>query len=97
MKLPTVRQYPKTVKVADEIYKIKFVRKVPGQDENTMGLCDPETRVISIKLGQSVTETFNTFIHEVLHAFEYEYDLEVPHKLIYAFERALSDFLLTNF
>ncbi len=62
-----------------------------------MGLCDPEKRVIYIRLGQPHSETFNTFIHEVLHAFEAEYDVDVPHETVYTLERALSDFLLTNF
>lgn len=94
MKLPTIRQYPKTIHINDEIYEIKFVKKLATKE---VGECDPQTRVIKIKLGMGAPETFTTFIHEVLHAFEFEYDLNVDHPTIYKLEKAITDFLLTNF
>lgn len=95
MKLPSQRQYPKTVNVGPEVYKVKFVRKIEG-DENILGLCDPESRVISIRLRQSPEGYLKTFIHETLHAFEFEGFLEVKHKQVYALEEAIYSFLVNN-
>ncbi len=97
MKLPPIRKYPKEIRVKDEMYKIKFVRKIAGESSDTQGLCDPNTRIIRIKLGQSAAETFYTFIHEVLHAFEAEYEIKTSHPDVYKLEKAIGDFLLTNF
>lgn len=96
MKLPRIRDYPKTVHIKDAEYQIKFVRKVRGEG-GTLGECDTSEHRIRIKLGQSSTETFNTFVHEILHAIETEYSIQLKHSDVYKLERALSDFLMTNF
>lgn len=97
MRLPTPRQYPKDIRVRDELYKIKFVRKIQGESANTQGLCDPSLHIIYIKQGQTHAETFYTFIHECMHAFEAEYDIGTAHSDVYKLEKAIGDFLLTNF
>ena len=97
MKLPKKRDYPKSLRLGDETYKIKFVRKFKGCDE-TLGECDPEAKEIRIKYGQSDEETFKTLIHEICHGLlEFEHDLKVKHRLVYGIERALYQFLIDNF
>ncbi len=96
MKLPTVREYPRQIRVKDETYEIRFVRKIQG-DCKVLGTCDPETRTIRIKLGQSLSETFNTFVHEALHAIEFEYDIKISHRAVYLMEKGISDLLMANF
>jgi hypothetical protein len=96
MKIPAANEYPKEIKIGDEVYQIKFVNKVFGE-ARTAGMCDPEKRIIHIKRGQSLTETFNTFVHEVLHAFEFEYNIRISHRAVYKLERAISDLLMCNF
>jgi hypothetical protein len=96
MQLPQVRKYPREIRIKDETYQVKFVRKIKGE-RSTLGECDPSTHVIRIKLGQSLSETFATFIHEVLHAIEFEYEIKISHKAIYQFERGIADLLLANF
>lgn len=97
MKIPALNQYPKEVLVRDEHYKVIFVGTLDRKDKNKMGLCDPEEHTIKIKMGMSATETFNTFLHEVLHAMEFEYNLKISHKLVYQLELAISNFLFNNF
>lgn len=96
MRLPSVREYPKEVTIGQQVYKIKFVRKIEGEG-STLGNCDPCNHIIKIKLGQSAAETFSTFVHEVLHGVENEHGFELPHAHVYKLERAIADFLMVNF
>jgi hypothetical protein len=93
MKLPSVKDYPMEIHVGDETYVIRFVSRMP---KNEVGLCDDGAHVILIKRGMSKAQTFRTVVHEVLHAIEFEYQLKVPHKLVYQLEKAIVDVLLMN-
>jgi len=95
MRLPKKSKYPKKLLIGDNEYRIVFVDRIEGVD--TLGMCDPETNVIFIKNKLSDEERFNTLCHEILHAFEFEYDLDIPHKHIYALEKPILEFLLNNF
>lgn len=37
-----------------------------------------------------------TYIHEVLHAFEEEYDIRISHKAVRQLEEAMFDFWVAN-
>ena len=95
MKTPTPKQYPKTVMIGDSEWHVKFFRNKKGM-KNTAGECDPSTKTIWLKQGQPHTELMSTYFHEVLHAFEDEYDHKVPHKTIYMLENAIMNFLFAN-
>lgn len=57
-----------TKKVTYEVlYTDEFLR-----DDKQMGECRFEEKQILIKTGESPTETFKTYLHEVLHAMAYE-------------------------
>jgi hypothetical protein len=94
MRLPRAKTYPKTVHVGDEAWSVEFVDTL-GQD--TLGICDPSTNCIRILRGQTRRELFSTFVHEVLHAFEFSYDFQLKHKHVEKLEKAIVDFLLENF
>lgn len=66
-------------------------------DEEQTGWCKgrPEY-TIQIKKSLSDKEKILCLIHELLHALEFEYKLDIPHKLIYKFERAVYRFLKLN-
>lgn len=95
MKLLTKSQYPTSLKVKDEEYRVAFVADIAG--DNTVGQCDPGNRVIHIENGQSREEMLKTFIHETLHALEFEYDIKISHKAIYKLEIAIFNFIRDNF
>jgi hypothetical protein len=97
MKFPTQSQYPKVLHVDDATYKIKFVKRIPHEEKRTLGLCDPDTKTIWIRISHSPRGMFRTFIHESLHAIEFEYDLKIKHKMIYSLERALEALVVDNF
>jgi hypothetical protein len=88
---PKMREYPKEIVVSDVIYSVKFVRKIPGiEHEGLAGVACPSTKTIYIVLGQSASERFSTFWHEVLHAIEFETGKPIPHKTVYALEGDIS-------
>jgi hypothetical protein len=76
---PPTRKYPKEITVNGNTWSVRFIRKPPDHPQN-VGLSDPETRTNYIKLGQGRKETFKTFIHELIHAYEIELDApRLPH------------------
>lgn len=90
------KDYPKTLHIGTEIYKVKFVRGFKD-DPNCVGLCDSEKKEIYIKCGLGPEETLKTFIHETMHAlFEFEHDIKTKHKWIYKAETAVYQFLRDN-
>ena len=94
MKIPRKSQYPQKIKVNKVLYTIVFVDQIEGKD--TLGLCDFELKVIFIKNKQKPTETFKTFIHEFLHAIEFEFNCGLEHSLIYKFEESIAKALYDN-
>lgn len=87
------KDYPKEVHIKTEVYRVKFVRKLSG---NVVGECDPSEKEIRILCGQGPEDTLKTFCHEILHAIEMEYEIDVAHKLIYALEDPIYHFLRDN-
>jgi hypothetical protein len=90
-------QIPKKLYVKDEIYKVKLVKRIPGHDKDTVGLCDPGTNTIWISTDQSNRHILRTLIHEATHAVEFVYDLKIKHKLVYKLEKAIYNLLMDNF
>lgn len=80
--------FPKELFLGENNWQIRFVRSLDGI--KTLGLCDPADHIIYILQGQSPKERFKTFVHELLHALEYEYSFEMPHKSIYDLEEPLT-------
>jgi hypothetical protein len=97
VKLPGYKAYKREYHVGEETYSLRFVAKIPGESSETLGLCDPESRVIYVKKGLSKAMLFRTVTHELIHALEFEYELPIKHSLVYQLERALVDMLLMNF
>ncbi len=66
------------------------------EDEMVRGVCDHETKQIVLRNGLRPMWILRTFIHEVFHAVEHEYDIAIPHKTIYKLERAFEKVLKLN-
>lgn len=77
-----------------EMWKVVFKQDL-GKD--TLGLCDHSNKTLYIKTGQKRKEALKTLIHEVLHAFEDEYEIVLGHKVINKLEDPLANFFLENF
>lgn len=66
---------------------------VDGRD---LGSCDPKTKQIFISMKAGKREAERTFIHEIFHAIEFEYDLRIPHALIRLLEIPIWKILKLN-
>lgn len=94
--LPTPIDYPSEIVVGCAKYRIQWCEKIPSKNRRDVGLCDGTNKTIYLKAGYSHAETLSTLFHELIHAFEFEYDMELDHKHVYKLEVAISDFLVAN-
>lgn len=97
MRLPNAKDYHSEYHVNDETYTLRFVSRIPGGKAGDIGLCDAGKKAIFIKKGLTKMQTFRTLTHELLHAIEFEYELKIPHSLVYQLEKSIVDTLLYNF
>lgn len=97
MKLREAKDYPKEIHIGEETYEIRVVKKMPSNLKGCVGACDPGKHVIYIKKGLTKSQMFRTFIHECLHAIEFEFEIPIKHKTIYQLEKAITDTILSNF
>lgn len=67
-----------------------------ADDPTCMGICNGLTKTIIIKSNLSDRQTLETLIHELLHAICFEFDVRIPHKLIYALEAPIIRILKLN-
>jgi len=86
---------PDTISINGSLWEIFFVRGILGADD-IAGQCDGDEQQILIDSGLSKSEKAKTLIHEILHAFEYEYNIKIPHKLIYQLEEPIYRLLMDN-
>ena len=77
---------PKQLLIGDDIWTIRFCRRVPGEAEKVLGLCSPDDLTIWLKMGQSSEERLRTLIHEVCHAVCFSYGIKECHRTIYRLE-----------
>lgn len=94
--LPTPIDYPKEIVVGVAKYQIRWCRRIPTKNKRDVGLCDGTNKIIYLKAGYSHAETWSTFMHELIHAFEFEYGMELDHKHVYKLEAAITDFIVAN-
>lgn len=66
---------------------------VGGKD---LGRCDADKKQILISMKYGKREAERTFIHEIFHAIEFEYDLHIPHALIRILEIPIWKILKLN-
>jgi hypothetical protein len=57
-------------------YTVLHVEKCPSGDY-TAGECDPNSKTIFIRTGQSPRQKTLTYLHELCHAFSFEAELEL--------------------
>lgn len=92
MKLPKI---PPRLKIKNKVvYEIVWVESFA--DPDVLGECRFDSKQIAIKDGLSEREAFKTFVHEVLHAVEFERGVKIPHRAIYQLEDAVFYLLFHN-
>jgi hypothetical protein len=81
-------------KIAGLFYSVAYCKII--DEAATLGYCDSESKVLFIKDGQLVDETFKTVIHELLHAIDDTYKIKLSHTQVRKLELAIAEFLIQN-
>jgi hypothetical protein len=90
------KKIPSKIRIkSKETYEVVWTDLI-GENEKTLAECRYDHKQIVIKNGQSETENWKCFIHECLHAMEFEYRIPVPHKIVYLLEEAIFKLLKLN-
>lgn len=88
---------PKRVKIKRRWWTIIATDEyIIYQGRRCRGLCNGDTREIHIYTGQREKMIFSTLLHELLHAIEFTYGVQMPHRLIFELEGPLADMLMKN-
>ena len=91
---------PKTLIIGKSEWSVVMLKEIdkPLKDGTiTWGYCDEAKQQIEILSRLKTRPRLRTFIHEVMHAFEDEYGLEIEHKLLDKIATAFADLILVNF
>jgi hypothetical protein len=96
MKYPKIRDYPSQIYVGRNTWNVRFVKSIPGGESDWVGYCSESERTIYIVSGQGRAKTYMTWWHEIMHCFEYEYKISIPHKTIYELEAPIAHLILGN-
>lgn len=84
-------KYPKTIKIGKAVYKVKLVKHIHETKRRIQkGECDPNTHTIRLLKSLDRVELFETFVHELLHAIEFEHKIKIKHKTVYELEKPLA-------
>lgn len=92
---------PKIIIINDNEWKVVFkkILRVAGtRAYNNLGYAHEDSKEIWIKNTKSITDEVKLEIlaHELLHAIEFEYELDIPHHLIYKLEKPLVGLISTG-
>jgi Zn-dependent peptidase ImmA (M78 family) len=89
---------PRQITVRGAHWQVVITRtlKYGENGEELLGLCDPSLRCIYVNKKQSPRQQFITFLHEAMHAIEFEYERKFGHKIIEKIEEPLGEFLRDN-
>lgn len=94
------KDFPKEIEIGKSAWTIKFVKNINhfvGKGKVCVGLCDYENSTIYIRQGLEPRYRLEVFCHELLHALDDEFDLNLTHKMIYKLDKAISLLLIQNF
>jgi len=82
-------KYPTHIRITGKVrYQIAWVDQFADKyDIDTTGICCEESKTIFIKKGMRTMATLEAIVHEYYHALAYEYNIDIPHWLIYKLEK----------
>lgn len=81
----TTISLPESIQINGHTWQVLLLNKVdealrgPGWVNHTWGYCDPDKRQIEILKRLRPRSRLKVFLHEYLHACEYEYGYAIPH------------------
>lgn len=92
-------KFPSRIRIKPKVfYEIVFIPEFPVSRAgyHTYGECRFGEKQIVIAMNQSEKEMLQTIIHEIFHAMEREYKVEIPHKAVHGLESAVLAVLKLN-
>lgn len=70
-----------TIKVGAHTWSVSFVEmRTELSESHTWGICLADKQEILINKNASYSMRLSTFFHELIHAFEYVYEVQIPHR-----------------
>lgn len=90
---PKMKDLPRQIELKDGIWDVVFKHELKDHGVFCTGLCDPGEKRISIKTGQTPDERFATLLHEVIHAIEFEFNIDLGEHTVRKLEKGLMQFL----
>lgn len=91
-KYPAIPSHARITSKRD--YEVTFIDNF--KDGKQVGECRQEPSQIVVKRGQTPKEEYSTFLHECIHAADYEYEIGLSEKQVLKLEKALLKYLLLN-
>jgi len=82
---------PAKVKFGKSTYEVLWVDAFPN--EKTLGETRFDVKQIVLKKDDSAKETIHTYLHECIHALEFEYDAGLTESQVVALEKGIKDIL----
>jgi hypothetical protein len=93
MKLKAFLNRPQ-FKFAGLWYSLAWVKVI--DDPRTVGYCEDSSKIIYLKDGEPIDETFKTMLHEMIHAMDHVYSIKLSHTQVRKLELAFAEFLIQN-
>ena len=80
---------PPRVRITPKVsYEILFIERF-DDDEKCVGQTRYETKQIVIKKNESLSLTFRTVLHEIIHAINFEYELDLTERHVLGLEKGI--------
>lgn len=93
---PKESDYPHRVRIGKVWYNIVWAKVIEG-DTEAAGLCDGNAKQITLVQGLTRKELLRVFVHELIHALEFEHLIPIPHNLVKQIDEPLAMALVANF
>jgi len=90
-----ISKLPQKLRITSKVsYELLYLLEF--NDNKTLGECRPNEKQIVVVSGQPTTELTKTYIHELLHALSFEYNINLTEAQVQKLEVAIYNFLRLN-
>jgi len=99
MRLPSKKDFVGEWIIGEYTWSVSFVKSIEygPRNKHLVGITDYYNKSIQLKTKEPKLDTYSTFIHELIHAIDDEYEINLDHDQVYKLEEAMMKFMLANF
>lgn len=95
-----VKGFPSDIRISENvIYEVVWKKGLidPASNAPAYGLCDLDSKIIYLTMGMDKITAMQTLVHEIMHALEEEWGMDLPHEIIETLEHpVVLVFILNN-